>query len=261
MMFALRDMTFDRVNLLMNDLAAGLPSPMAFLGLASSIAPAVGCDRWAPRVLPILHEVHVDRGRTKPEQVMKSGVLVGGDIPEDLIGSIRVSMLLDMPECDDENALREALFSITLAGGHLRSNGDIKPIAVSGDGASLSRIPRGYAVLPFEGKKPPLVSSGAENIETFFNALYPEEKKGWRVPLSAGYRLIEDPEKPVQRRGVRNADVPHVFAEPLMGLGELVSIRNRDRLVPLSEEELKSRMWSWTVKDDLILGHKDYLTT
>ena len=44
---------------------------------------------------------------------------------------------------------------------------------------------------------------------------------GWIVPIAVGYQAIETPQK---RLSVRDAQ-PHVYAEPLIGLGEFVSIK------------------------------------
>ena len=69
MIFLVSALSAARVNLLMNDYASGLPSPMAFLGLGAAIAPELGADRWSVRVIPVLHSVVISSGRTKPEMV------------------------------------------------------------------------------------------------------------------------------------------------------------------------------------------------
>lgn len=65
MLFAIKNMKASRVNLLMNDFAAGLPSPLAFIGLGDAIARRLGLNPWSARTLPILHRVDVSQGRTK----------------------------------------------------------------------------------------------------------------------------------------------------------------------------------------------------
>ena len=120
MLFLVKDLEASRVNLLMNDFAAGLPSPLAFLGLAAAIAPSLGAPRWGIGVLPILHAVHVSQGRTKAELAAKAGVYAPIEIPEDLIGSVRVSLLLDVPGCSDEHLVADALLGRRIAGGVIR---------------------------------------------------------------------------------------------------------------------------------------------
>jgi len=262
MIFGVRNLTFDRVNLLMNDLTAGMPSPLGFLGLASAIAPSLGCERWAPSVLPILHSVTPSQGRTKAELSLKNGMFSPQEIFEDLIGTARVSMLIDLPGCEDAGTLGEALTGARLAGGSLRSHAPIKPFSVKADGSCFSKFPRGYAVLPFETASHHLVSGGKERISMLFDALNPgKDGSGWRVPIPAGYRLIEDPETVNKRSGTRSDTIPHVFAEPLASIGELVSVRNRQRMTGINQETLSSMMWSWTTSDDLILGHKAFITS
>ena len=110
MLFLAKKLKASRVNLLMNDFAAGLPSPLAFLGLGAAIAPALGAPRWSVGVLPILHSVDVFEGRTKAEAApaRKSGVFAPIEIPEDLIGAVSVSLFLDVPECADGHRVADA---------------------------------------------------------------------------------------------------------------------------------------------------------
>src|ERR1700757_2700855 len=96
MKFLVTDLAASRVNLLMNDYASGLPSPLAFLGLGAAIAPELGAERWSVGVLPVLHEVAVSSGRTKPEMTPASGRFSPIEIVEDMIGTVRFSMVLDV---------------------------------------------------------------------------------------------------------------------------------------------------------------------
>ncbi|MCI4662388.1 MAG: hypothetical protein MRY63_11295 [Neomegalonema sp.] len=105
-----------RVNLLMNDFAAGLPSPLAFLGLAAAMAPELGAERWSIGVLPILHHVDVSEGRTKAEAAPKKGRFAPVEIVEDLTGSISVSVLFDIPDFDHDFKLKEALLGRRIGG-------------------------------------------------------------------------------------------------------------------------------------------------
>lgn len=260
MMFALRNMTFDKVNLLMNDMVSGMPSPLAFLGLASAIAPKVGCSRWSVRVLPIIHSVTESAGRTKPELEVKDGAFSPVEMLEDMIGTVRVSMILDLPGCENIGHLEEALTGIRFCGGTLRNRMAIKPKEVSPDGRALHHVPRGFAVLPHEDAPLHQVTSGVDRIEALFDAIQPAAgKSGWRIPVAAGYRLLEDPQDPPERTGTRNDTIPHVFAEPLTSLGELVSVKNRARMTELDEASFRAKFWSWTCEGDLVLGHKAFL--
>ncbi|MDM8565034.1 type I-F CRISPR-associated protein Csy2 [Candidatus Halobeggiatoa sp. HSG11] len=52
-----------------------------------------------------------------------------------------------------------------------------------------------------------------------------KRRKGWYFASLSGYQLLENPRK---RIGVRVDDCPHAFAEPIIGLHELVYYRQQD---------------------------------
>jgi hypothetical protein len=73
MLFLAKDLKASRVNLLMNDFAAGLPSPLAFLGLGEAIGRSLGAENWTVAVIPVLHRVDVAEGRTRAEYSTRRG--------------------------------------------------------------------------------------------------------------------------------------------------------------------------------------------
>ncbi len=168
-MFLVKNLRASRVNLLMNDFAAGLPSPLAFLGLAAAIAPALGKARWERRppatrrweigVLPILHRVDVSEGRTKAELSNDAGAFTPVEIPEDLTGSVTVSVLLDIPDCIDEHLIGQALLGRRMAGGPIH-NAEITAAAVTADGTAFRGVDRGYAMIRTEPPKSAVVATG-----------------------------------------------------------------------------------------------------
>lgn len=260
MLFSIRNIRASRVNLLMNDYAAGLPSPLAFLGLGGAIAGDLGLDRWTVRTLPVLHAVWPSPGRTKPEMEPSSGTFGPIEIAEDMIGTVELSLLMDIPQLDDTTALKSAFVGRRIAGG-LIQNDWLEISAVTADGSAFRTLRRGYAVVPPDDPARRLTSRGDyESLRVLAETLYPaarEPGSGWTVPVSVGYRLLEDPETAPKRRGSRCPETPHVFAEPLAGIAELVSIRNR-RLTAMTADEFSARLWSWHAEDDLILGHRAY---
>ena len=263
MLVAIRNIRASRVNLLMNDIAAGLPSPLAILSLGSAIAGDIGFDRWSVRVLPILHAVTISPGRTKPEWELKNSAYRPVEIPEDLIGTVTLSILLDIPGLDDLAALDSAFDRRTIAGGAIQNRQvDIRSIA--SDTPMFPQISRGFALLPPENSDLIQVSAGdTESLRTLAEGLFPatpELKSGWTVPAAIGYRLLEDPATAPRRSGVRSSDTPHVFAEPLTGVAELVSIRT-PRLTSLTQEAFPDLAWSWRAEGDLITGHSAYHET
>lgn len=258
--YAVKNLRASRVNLLMNDFAAGLPSPLSFLGLADLLVRRMGLTPWSARVLPVLHRVQVSEGRTKPEMENKSGLFSPIETMEDLIGTVDASMLLYLPGCDSETALKQALIGTRVAGG-LIQNEDYVVDRVTPDGSAFRSLRRGYAMIRPEHPERLQITTGDEiGLHAIAKTLFPTERlpgSGWIIPVSAGYRLIEDPGTAPKRIRTRSNDVPHVFAEPVLGVAELISVRN-SRLKELDGERLEALLWSWEARGDFVLGHPDY---
>jgi hypothetical protein len=260
MRFAIRNLRASRVNLLMNDYAAGLPSPMAFLGLAESMGRDLGVDHWKASVLPILHAVHVSEGRTKPEMEPKGGVFTPIEIVEDLVGTVDVSLILDLPGCESADDVRSRILCKRIAGGTI-SNTDVRVDVVARDGSCLKGLSRGYAMVRPDQDERRIISSGdLDQMERIARILFPEIREpgcGWIVPVAVGHRLLEDPETVPKRLRARSPDIPHVFVEPCVGIAELVSVRNA-RLTRLDDNDMADRLWTWSAEGSHVLGHPAY---
>lgn len=260
MRFAIRNLRASRVNLLMNDYAAGLPSPMSFLGLAESLGRDLGVEPWMASVLPILHEVHVSEGRTKPEMEQKSSVFTPIEIVEDLVGTINVSLILDLPGHEDADAVKSLILCKRIAGGAI-SNTDLSVDSVARDGSCLKSMPRGYAMIRPDQQERRLISSGdLTQMERIARILFPEVRepgRGWIVPVAVGHRLLEDPDEVPKRLRSRSPDIPHVFVEPCVGIAELISVRN-PRLTGLDDDGMADRFWRWTTGGSHIVAHPAY---
>jgi hypothetical protein len=263
MRFAIRNLHASRVNLLMNDYAAGLPSPMAFLGLAESIGRDLGVEHWKARVLPILHSVNVSDGRTKPEMEPKSGTFTPIEIIEDLVGTVDVSLILDLPGCENANDVGSLLVCKRIAGGTIKTikNKEVRVEPVAHDGSCLKSMPRGYAMVRPDEVERRLISSGdLKQMERIAKILFPEiwaPGHGWIVPVAVGHRLLEDPDTVPKRLRARSPDIPHVFVEPCVGIAELISVRNA-RLTGLDDDGMADRFWSWCSEGSHVLAHPAY---
>ncbi|MCY4463256.1 MAG: hypothetical protein OXC26_23075 [Albidovulum sp.] len=260
MLFAVRNLRASRVNLLMNDFAAGLPSPLSFLGLADALARDLGLAAWSARVLPVLHRVSVTEGRTKPEMKIKSGDFVPDETMEDLTGTVEVSILVDLPGWDSEAGLQVAMIGRRIAGGTLQDDGCVVE-ALARDGSAFRKMRRGYAMVRPELPERLQITTGDEDqLAEMASILFPAKRPrgfGWIVPVSVGYRLLERPDEAPKRIRTRCGTVPHVFAEPVLGIAELISVRS-SRLLELTEETLHAILWRWEVRGDHILGHAAY---
>lgn len=258
MIILARGLTFDGVNLLMNDYASGLPSPLAFLGLAAAIAPALGVGRWGVGVLPILHEVTDSAGRTKPEMINKAGSFAPGEIFEDMTGRVVASLLFDIDAPVSPKDIADALEGRRLAGGGMSSL-RVEARAVASDGSALKGVARGYALIrPDEPRRCAVSTGSTESLEHIADLLWPVvSEPGWRVPVAVGHRMLEDPDTVPARRNTRNPDIPHVFVEPAVGLAELVSVRNA-RMTEADPETFADLFWRWHTPAPWILAHPAY---
>lgn len=262
MMFAVKNISASRVNLIQNDFVSGLPSPLSFLGLADTLVRQLDLAPWSAGALPIMHRVDVSKGRTKPEMEPKAGTFSPIETMEDLIGTVEVSILIDLPGCERKDDVKRVMSGCRIAGG-LIQNDRIEVDDVTPDGSAFQGLRRGYAMVRPDADRPERcqISTGdKESLSAIAHTVFPAEREpghGWIVPVAAGYRLLEDPESVPRRIRTRDPGVPHVFAEPVLGIAELISVRNK-RLVDLTEEGLRERLWSWKAQGDLVLGHLTY---
>ena len=264
MIFALHDLSASGVNLLMNDYAAGLPSPLSFLGFGDALMREFELEPWTARTIPVLHHVMPSDGRTKPEMENKSGQFSPVETMEDLVGHVQLSLIIDLPGCDSAAKLKSAIVRRRIAGGTIQNDDDIRVEEVTADGSAFRRIRRGYAFLRPDKKSDGYlqISTGCEDsIARVAHKIFPavrEPGSGWFVPVSAGYKILEDPTTVPQRIRTRSREIPHVFAEPVLGIAEMISVRN-PRLTSLTEEGLNALFWQWTTQGEYILGHVNYV--
>ena len=258
----------ERANLRGNHLTAGVPSPSAFLGLAGAVARNLGLDGWRLSVVPVLHRVAPSNGRSRGETVIagsKSSAIMPLEIMEDISGLVEFSMLLDLDGAPDAHAVDAAIMTRRFAGSALFRAGRQDGIRVreANGKAPLRGVPRGRVLAPAI-HAPTEVSfgdrSGLEAITTvLYPATAPVQGSGWLVPVAAGYRLLETPAPAGTRRAARSAEHPHAFAEPAVGLGELVSSRGRGPLQTAAG--LDGLAWRWAVDPggDHVMFHPSFL--
>jgi hypothetical protein len=261
------NMSASRVNLLQNDYASGLPSPTAFLGLADVIGHALGFDRWSMSVLPVLHQVMPSAGRTRPEFIKKGRKFSATENVEDMHGHVKFSMLLDLPEPRAIDQIRAASRHRFLAGGAIFPDHGSQPITVSelpADGQGFRKCALGRVLVPgLRDDMAGTVSFGDPGsfakLKSVLMCPSTDENPtpGFRVPVAIGYRLITTPGQNPVPACARDDKTPHVFAEPGVGVAELVSVRN-PRLTDLDEPGLSELFWRWSASGDHITAHPVY---
>jgi len=217
-LFVLENIHATNVNLIMNDFAAGLPSPLSFLGLADFLARKLGLDPWSARIIPILHRVTPSEGRTKPEMENKSNEFEPIETMEDVKGSVELSLLLHLPGCDSDSAIRSQMTGRRIAGG-LIQNDSVEVRSVTADGSAFRGLRRGYAMVRPDQPERRFITTGdlapeQTGLGRIAETLFPADRPpgfGWIIPAAVGYRLLEDPETAPQRVRTRSKDIPHVF--------------------------------------------------
>lgn len=266
MIFAAKNIRASRVNLMMNDFACGLPSPLSFIGLADAIVRDLGLTPWSGRALPILHRVKPSEGRTKPEMEPKEGAFRPIETMEDMIGSVEISVFFDIPGCESAAEVAAALSRRRIAGGIIQ-NERIEVDRVAGDGTAFRGLRRGYAMLaPNPDDRPEFLATSTGDAASYgriLDLLFPDVREpgsGWIIPVAAGYQLLEDPDEAPPRIRRRDPSIPHVFVEPVLGLAELISVR-ASRLTGLSNTAFHSLFWSWHAEGDSLFGHSAYRPT
>lgn len=262
MIFAAKNIVASRVNLMMNDFACGLPSPLSFIGLADAIVRDLGLSPWSGRVIPVLHRVTPSLGRTKPEMEPKGKSFSPIETMEDMIGTVELSLILDIPGCESASTFSEVCMRRRIAGGVIQ-NHRLDVEVVSAEGTAFCGLRRGYVMLAPNAETPELSLTSTGDDTSFgriLEILFPDERtpgSGWIVPVAAGYYLLEDPDKSPDRIRRRDPSVPHVFAEPVLGLAELVSVRN-SRLTNLKRDAFEALFWAWHAEGDILFGHHSY---
>ena len=262
MLFAIKNLHVYGANLIMNDIVAGLPSPLAFLGFADALCRERGVTPWSARILPILHEVHVCEGRTRAEMVPKNNKFKPQEIVEDLRGHIKISMFIDLAEENSDSSIDKAIKLKTFAGGVINHLKKYSVEQIASDSLALKSIPRGRVMVPPKNSEWCYATDGhqEEDLKLLVERLILKNKdtpQGWFIPSSVGYKLLEDPSSVPERKFTRTKLLPHVFVEPLTSIAELVSVRH-PRLKELDENEFLSLFWHWNVRSDYMLGHSNY---
>lgn len=271
MRYLVSGLVASRVNLLQNDYAAGIPSPLAFLGLSSVISYGLGFGFHNAKILPILYAVSPSVGRTRPEFTFKSSEQKRGfapvEIQEDMHGHVEFGFAIELPGIVNPEQIAKQLVGRRLAGGLIfnRQHGkQIRVQQISGDGSGLRDSPRGRVLIPGlrDDTRGQICFGGEGQIANIRDILAVRASEnnptpGLRVPVAIGFRLLTLPGQNPIPKFARDNHTPHVFGEPGLGVAELVSVRNRT-LTELDEEDFGELFWSWSVAGPHIVAHPSY---
>ena len=258
MLYVIGPAVAGNANLQQNDFVAGMPSPLAALGFAGALARKINAefgldvDPWAVRVMPIYHAVSPSVGRVKP--AAKRGArqtMEATEIAESTTGEVILSLVVEIDGALDAARMAEIADRMRFAGSAIfpyRPGAAVPVRRLEGKTLADLRLPRGYAMVPPAGRERGRITSFGEpeTLNVLAEALTGKSEKGegYLVPCAIGLRLLETPEEAGPRKGARDPEIPHVFAEPGVGLAELASIRTPD-LARAHPSDLAARMWRW----------------
>lgn len=245
-----------------NQYVVGIPAMTGFTGFGHGIERELNRLGWALQVEGVavmLHDLRLHEGHPKcPAAMLGAKDFINPPIIEEIKGDMRVTLVLRLVGDLDDDALyekmsaefstvktRQALYDWIHAhpccGGSCH---DLKALRLlvatetEDDDLLLKALRRlqqhdkGFWVVPRDDLLSERQAEGQDVLDALLDTqrrmkqadgrwrrdAWIGDEKRWLVPLAIGYQAIEAPQP---RQGVRKA-APHLYAEPLTGLGELV---------------------------------------
>jgi CRISPR-associated protein Csy2 len=237
------------------------PSPMAWLGLVRNIALQSGVqDSHKINVAIIHHDIEyrgefTQYGDFLPAQykgacltnskdgAQRSKDYAAGSLSMGLqptaLCNIRATLVIEGLAGVTDSELSKRLSCSRLAGGQIQSLGKIERVDYDD---IFSKIGSGFFLKDQSGLLKGIPPD--EMIDSLMQRLRQKQDENgnkikndqWLVPMSLGYLPITAPTHKVSAR----ADLPHAYAEPLVGLIEYVS-KSKTK-----EDDLKTLFWGYT---------------
>lgn len=254
--FIVGPFTAHDANLAPGDFVVGMPSPFSALGMAGAIARKAGLNGWGVAAIPVFHKIDLSAGRLRSAPVAEGKKLKPVEVSETVTGQVEFSLLMEFPGHVSTTAIARHLERSRFSGGSIFAEGNRRLIdlvhEIEGDDLPLAlrRTPRGYALTPPDPDRQGYshVSFGEkETLEEVIAASSPGDRakgSGMMVPCPVGYRLCEDPNTALPRKGGRDQTTPHVFVDQALGVAELISIRNRTQFGSV-KEAFNHLAWRW----------------
>ena len=252
--FCIRNIHIEGASLQANDYVAGMISPGALLGLAGAMQKRLaGGSPYKVAVLPVFHDIEPQGGRTIGELVVDSAkqrTCKVVEIKQDMRGRVRMSLIIELRDGDaTEIEIKRFIEQGRIAGGFVSPDPiyperemSVKRLYSWAD-VELTRLPRGYAVMPLEG---PITDGSKAGWLDLLQARSQRMQKGRVVNVSAaGYRTLNVSIASLQKQ--RDGVTSHDFGEPLTGLSQAISTRN-PFFRGLAAADLEGLAWAWSVK-------------
>jgi len=278
-----------------NQYVAGIPAMTAFTGYGHVLERKMRESGWhfqVEGVAVLLHDMQLHAGHPKCPAAMKGAKdLINPPIIEEIKGDMRITLVLrltwdksnkeakrwvkqefDKFHLADLDCVYDWVASLPCCGGSCHSLGSVKASEGENDDTFIIKqlrrihhLDTGYFITPRDDLLALAPNADQQDIldillDTQRLTTYKDEhgqqkwrrdQKGWLIPLAIGYQAIEAPQT---RRGVRG-NTPHVYAEPLTGLGELVHASS-----PLWQSDFDLETLCWVHRHDPA-QHTYYVTT
>ncbi len=243
-----------------NQYVAGIPAMTGFTGFGHGVERYLQSIGWALQVdgvAVLMHELGLHSGHPKcPAAMQGAKDFINPPIIEEIKGDMRVSLVLRLVgdgEDDDllqrveaefatketRKSLYDWIYAHPCCGGSCHDMGGWLQTLVATQKTDddklekalrrLHQRDKGYFVLLRDDLLEAARAQGQDALDGLLDALrvyrkdgkdgsWQRNQEGWVVPLAVGYQAIETPQI---RSGARKG-APHVYAEPLTTLGELV---------------------------------------
>lgn len=227
-------MTVANINLMQTWWLAAAPGPMAALGFAHNLARQLGAQDLGVGIvhhdLQMLAE-NVGTWALQPQQYRAAGFINKQDYAKDghslslqptFKGHLKVSLVIELQGAAVSlEAVEQFLETARYAGGIVNKTG--RPSIYGSLDEARAVIKSGFAVHDRTPWMQEAVDQGQDPLDALLELTSGGRTKEhpWSQPALLGYAALTEF---AQRLGVRE-DVPHAFAEPLVGLVQYCSVR------------------------------------
>lgn len=135
--------------------------------------------------------------------------------------TVKISLLLHFTNGVELAGLIKKMKTAKIGGGQVTHFGEIK-VVDDNIHSAIQSLPSGYFIEDASAVVQKRLEGGESITEAVLTRVKPSEEieSGWYVPVNIGYSPITSFQ---QRGGVRD-DLPHAFAEPVVGLIKLTSV-------------------------------------
>jgi len=258
-LFMIGPFTAERVALDGNTSVSGLPAMTAVAGISDMVFRHQGYPAANNPIALILHDIQPSPGRAKPK-ADKHGR--PGEAIERFGGRVEASIvLMDTHDRLTTDAVADAMPHCRFAGGMLELGS--RPVSEAASLAqALKHLPRGHLVVdrseildaanahasdPLDGLLD-ICTLAREDRDSPWRRLYlPDDTLQSRnlVPIAVGYQALESLTEAAPRQQTRSSTLPHVFAEGVTGIGELVTSRRVARTQGDDHCTNQPLFWRW----------------